>query len=240
MKKALSIILLLLLLFAGCAKNKTSISTEQKLSKADDFFARKKYHRAVQLYEDIAFERKSAQTAHALMRQADCYFAMNKFVDAKLKYQQFIQMFPDHLEVNKAYYQMGVALYESSLPAAYDQSESLEAIDTFKLFIEKFPNDSRYSTAVEYIRKAQYKQLEKKLNNGYIYYKMKDYSAALMYFKEITELGNEDHLDRKALYYSALVHIHQNNPQEARLVYDQLKQKYPGAKETSKIARKLK
>jgi TolA-binding protein len=92
---------------------------------------------------------------------------------------------------------------------------------------------------VEYIRKGQYKLLQKKLNNGYIYYKMKDYSGALIYLKEITELGNSDSLDRKALFYSTLIHLKQGNKELAAESFSNLKSKYPGSKETKKLRKKI-
>ncbi|HQB97765.1 MAG TPA: tetratricopeptide repeat protein, partial [Candidatus Cloacimonadota bacterium] len=94
--------------------------------------------------------------------------------------------------------------------------------------------------ALEFIRRSQYKLIEKKYQNGYIYYKMKDYSAALMYFDEVVALGNTDSLDRRSLYYSALLHLHQENMDAARASYEKLVSKYPGSKEAGKLERKFK
>ncbi len=239
MRRYLSIFLLLLLAFGACSRNKSELSTEAKLAKADELYANKKYAKAAVLYDEISFERKSASTAYATLRLADSYFAINKFADARLKYQQFIDGFPDHQNVSDAYFRVAQSLFEESLKPAYDQDETLSSITAFRNFIERFPNDGRYKQAVEYIRRAQYKIIEKKYQNGYIYYKMKDYSAALMYFEEVISLGNTDTLDRMSLYYSALLHLHQKNREAADLAYQRLRTRYPGSKETQKLAKRF-
>ncbi|MDZ4121014.1 MAG: outer membrane protein assembly factor BamD [Candidatus Cloacimonadaceae bacterium] len=239
MKKTIYLMFILLILIAGCSKNKVQLTTDQKLQKADELFSAKKYARAAQLYEEISFERKSAATARALMRQGDSYFNINKFVDARLRYSQFTQMFPDHPEVSNAFFRIAVCFFEESLPPQYDQFETKQSIDAFKVFVDKFPADSRFNDALEYIRKAQYKLLEKKFHNGYIHYMMKDYSGALMYFTEITELGNRDQLDKMSLYYSVIIHHKQGADNDAKEFYERIKLKYPGSKETRKLARRI-
>ncbi len=233
-------ILVIILLLTACAQNKTTLSTEQKLAKADELFEKGKYARAAELYGDVYFERQSASSARALMRQADCYFKINKFADARLCYQEFTESFPAHPDVSTSVFRYAVCLYEESLSPQYDQTETLQAIDAFRRFLDKYPRSERYADALGYIQKAQYKLIEKKYLTGYIYYKMKDYSSALMYFKEVTELGNTDRIDREALYYSALLLHKQKLNDQARVEYAKLAAKYPGAKETVRLAKYFK
>lgn len=237
MRKSLLILIVALICLGACSANKTKLTTDQKLANADELFARRKFARAAELYSAVYFERSSAASAHALLRQADCYFRMNKFVDAHKAYQEFIDAFPNNDQISVAYFQYALCLYEESSPAQYDQTKTLHSIDAFKVFIQKFPGSPQVTEALEYVRKAQYKLIEKKYLNGYIYYKMKDYSSALMYFDEVTELGNTDHLDRKSLYYSVKLLHAQKLHDKAREKYDLLKSKYPGAKETRKLAK---
>ncbi|MFA7542927.1 MAG: outer membrane protein assembly factor BamD [Candidatus Cloacimonadaceae bacterium] len=240
MKYYLSLLSLILLLLAGaCSRNVKEPTAEQKLASADAFFAKKKYAKAAQLYDDISFERKSAATAYATVRLADSYFAMNKFVDARLKYQQFIDGFPDHQRIPDAYFRIGECFLDESLNPQYDQYDTVASIDAFRNFIDRYPLDSRYPQALDYINKAQYKLIQKKYQNGYIYYKMKDYSAALMYFEEVTDLGNIDDLDKMSLYYSALLHLHQKNLERAETAYQRLANRYPDSKEAAKLKRKF-
>ena len=233
------LLLIIVLLLTACAQNQTVLSTEEKLAKADELYEQGKYARAAELYGDVYFERQSASSARALMRQADSYFKLNKFSEARFCYQEFSESFPTHPDVSKAVFNYAVCLYEESLGPQYDQTQTLQSIDAFRRFIEKYPNSERFTEAIEYIQKAQYKLIEKKYLPGYIYYRMKDYSSALMYFREVTELGNTDRLDREALYYSALLLYKQNLQDQARAEHDRLVAKYPGSKEAKKLAKYL-
>lgn len=237
MRTAILTALCLALLLAGCAQNQTFLTTDQKLAKADDLYNRGKFSQAAELYGQVYFERASASAAHALFRQAECYFKDNKFPDARAVYEEFTETFPNSPDLSSAVFQIALCLYEESLGAQYDQTETLHAIDAFRKFIEKYPTDQRYADALNYIQKSQYKLIEKKYKLGYIYYKMKDYSAALMYFKEVTDLGNSNALDREAWYYSTLLLTKQGLTDKAREAYATLSAKYPGSKESKKLAK---
>lgn len=238
-RPTLILILVLSVFLAACAKDAAFKSSEDKLAKADELFARKKFSRAAQLYGDVYFERSSGSTAYALMRQAESYFAINRFADARAAYEEFINTFPKHQDVSTAFFQSALCMLEESLPAQYDQSETIAAIAAFRRFIQKYPGDERYQQAIEHIRKAQNKLIEKRYQNGYISFKMKDYSAALMYFKEVTELGNTNTPDRMSLYYSAIISRRQNNLENARSYYQLLVEKYPQSKEARKLKRRF-
>ena len=227
---------LLLIILMGCARNKVELSLDNKMAKADNLFAKHKYARAALLYDDISFEKKSASSPVALMRLADCYFEIHKFTDARLKYTQMTTSYPDFPDIQTAYYRIGVCFWEESMPAQYDQAETIQSIEAFRIFIDKFPTSTSFNDALNYIRKAQSKLLEKKFYNGFIYYKMKDYSSALMYFTEITDLGNQDELDRKSLYYSIKIDIAQKNSEAANLNWQKIKDKYPDSKEKKLLA----
>lgn len=237
MKRVILILTAVILLLAGCAKQKPFAGSEDKFNAANELFNKKKYTRAAELYGDVYFERSSVNLSTALLRQAESYFRLNRFSDAREAYEEFIQAFPKSQDISTAYFQVALCLYEESFNPQYDQAETLASIGAFRTFIQKFPTDERRDKALDYIRKAQYKLIEKKYNNGYIYYKMKDYSAALMYFNEVIDLGNTNDLDRRSLYYASLLCYRQKNMEDASNFFARLKERYPGSKETRKLAR---
>jgi outer membrane protein assembly factor BamD len=235
MLKRFALLLIPVLLLAACAKNAVEYTPDNKMAAADELFAKKKYARAAELYDDVSFEKKSAQSAVALMSLAECYYRMNKFTDARLKYIQMTNTYPDFTDIELAWFRIGVCYYEESLPAQYDQTETGQSIEAFRVFADKFPDSQYFLEAVDYIRKAQYKLIEKKFYNGYIYYKMQDYSSALMYFKEIIELGNTDELDRKSLYYATRISIFHDNKADSQLYWQKLRERYPQSSELKKL-----
>ena len=66
---------------------------------------------------------------------------------------------------------------------------------------------------------------------------MKDYSSALMYFREIIMLGNQTELDRKSLYYATRISLIHKNEADANDFWNRLKTKYSNSRETRKLAK---
>jgi len=241
MRKIVFLFLLIIFMF-GCSKNKLyqNLPVAEKMKIANAFFDRGKYHKAIPLYSDIAFERNSILTAEAQMKLAECYFLQNKFMDARFELEEMIRLFPDYENISNAYYKIGICFYEESLNPHYTQEETERAIDAFEIFLEKFPFAENRDKAVEFIQKCHYKLLKKKYNNGYAYYKLYDYSSALMYFNEIIELGNQDKLDRMSLFYSTKIYIFRKNNENALKTAGALSMRYPDSKEVEKINKLLK
>lgn len=230
-------IVLALVLLSGCSRNKAKnyMPVKLKMEKADNYFAIEKYHKAIPLYTDIVFERNSKYTAKAQMQLAECFFNQNKFLSARFEYEEMIRLFGDYDDIARAYYQIGVCNYENSLSPHYTQEETLQAISAFENFIEKFPFDGRKVEAIDYINKCNIKLLEKKYYNGYAYYKLSDYSGALMYFDEIIELGNNNEMDMNSLYYATRIFIFRKDVGNADKYLAKFMSKYSDTKLAPKL-----
>ncbi|MFO7895590.1 MAG: outer membrane protein assembly factor BamD [Candidatus Cloacimonadales bacterium] len=239
--KKIILMMSLLLLFVACSKYKLTdeMPASRKMEIAKEYFEDGKYNKAIPFLQQIAFERSSAYTAEAQMLLADSYFAQNKFTEARFEYQELIRLFKDYSRIGEAYFQIGVCYYEESLAAHYTQEETQLAIDAFETFINRFPFSQQKQEAIDYISQLNYKLLEKKYLNGYAYYKMFDYSAALLYFDEVIELGNKNELDRLSLYYAARIYAERENLEELNRIYQRLLTRYPESEETAKIAKLL-
>ena len=230
-------ILLVVLLFSGCSKNRAlrTISVESKMERANAYYDKGKYNRAAELYLDVVFERSSKYTPIAQFRLAESYFNQKRYSEATFEYQEFIRLFPEHSNVNIAYFRVGESYLNISADAHYSQKETVAALDAFDVFLDRFPFDENKDKALKYIQEAQYKLLKKNYYNGYIYYRLYDYSAALMYFDDILSLSNRDELDKKARYYSALIYSERKDKVNAEKMLKSLKEYYPDEMETAKI-----
>ena len=240
MKKILALIIVLLVLF-GCSGNKMSktMPVEQKMEIANDLFDKGKYSKAIPYYSEVVFERNSVHTPVAQMKLADCYFNQNKFIEARFEYGELIRLFTDFKDIGGAYFQLGVCYYNETLSPHYTQEETYRAISAFETFIEKFPFDSQKKEAIDYIQQCRYKLLMKKYYNGYAYYKLFDYSGALMYFDEIIELGNNNEPDRMSLYYATKIYLARKDVDTAKTTGKKLINRYPQSEEAKRITSAL-
>ncbi len=240
MKKLL---LLMLVVVMSCSQNNLkmkNMSSEQKYKVAEELFQKGKFNKAIPYFENIVLERNSLVAADAQMKLADSYYNLKKFDDALYEYKEFIRLFPEDKNYQKAYLRIGICYFKQSLNPNYTQEETKQALQYFQNYLEKFPFNKNKSIAIDYIKKCQLKLLEKKFLNGYIYYKTYDYSSALMYFKEVTELNNTNETDKKCLYYSALIYIYRHDFANSRDMLSKLQTKYKDSKEAKKIAKKIK
>lgn len=241
MKKFVALIVVSVVLFS-CFNNQlvNELSVEKKMEIGNEFFQKEKYHKAIPYYQDIAFERNSNYTSEAQLKLADCYFYQGKYSEARFEYEEMIRLFNEYENIDQAYFKIGVCHFNESLPSQYSQIETKKAINAFEDFIEKFPFDKKKKDALDYIQKCHLKLLEKKYYNGYTYFKMYDYSAALMYFNEIIELGNVNEPDKLSLYYSTKIYISRNNIEKAKETAKELMEKYPGSKQAEKLKKEMK
>ena len=238
MKKVI-LALIVIAVLTACSSNKAirKMTVDEKMNRGNELFELKKYNKAIPYFTDVAFERNSAHTSEAQMKLADSYFFQNKFLEARYEYEEVIRLFKEYSEINRAYFQLGVCYFEESLSPHYTQTETNMSISSFETYLEKFPKDSKRNDAIEYINKCRYKLLEKKYLNGYTYFKISDYSAALMYFDEIIELGNINDADKGSLYYAAKIYIKRKNTLKAEQMITKLTAKYPDTKEAEKITK---
>ncbi len=236
MKKILFVSLILIVLI-GCSKNQLTreMPVEDKMNIAEELFDQGKYHKAIPYYTNIVLDRNSIYTAKAQMKLGDCYFYQDNFLEARFEYEELIRLFKNYEDISKAYFNIGVCYFEESLSPHYTQEETEKAIVSFETFIEKFPFDERIDEALDYLEKCEYKLLEKKYNNGYAYFKMYDYSSALLYFDEITALNIIDKIDKMSLFYSGRIYIARKDKANALLIVDKMNTRYPDSKETKKI-----
>jgi len=236
MKKVIYIFLLAVII-AGCSSNKLARKTpvEEKMVKADELFELGKYHKAIPLYTEVVLDRNSIYTAVAQMKLGDCFYNQNKFLEARFEYDELIRLFKNYPEIGDAYYKIGICYFEDSLNPHYTQEETQKAILAFNTFINKFPFHEKKEDAYQYIDKCNYKLLEKAYYNGYTYFKLSDYSSALLYLDEVTSLNNIDELDKLALYYSGKIHCNRKDKGKALLVLEKMQQRYPDTKETDNI-----
>ncbi len=239
MKRLFILVVILAITLAGCSSGRArrEMPIDQRMAIANDYYEAGNYRKAIDYYIDVVFERRSVHTPLAQFRLAESYFNMGRYEDAVFEYQELIRLFPEFNQINVAYFRIGEAMYRQSLPAHYSQEETLAAIDAFNVFLDRFPFDQRRDEAIRYIQEAQHTLLEKKYLNGYIYYKLFDYSAALLYLDEVIEIDIRDEIDMKSRYYAARIHIERGDQEKASILVNSLQEHYPEKRMTTRITK---
>ena len=239
MKKFLFI---LLLAFVACA-HKIPISemnTAQKVAVANSLMAKEKYHSALEIYEKVIFECRGDTVFKKVQYQlANCYFHQKLYKDAIFEFEEFLRLFPISQYSEDAEYKIGLCSMKMSLASHLDQTETKNAIKQFENFLVKYADSEKREKVKKLLKQCKNKLLNKKYENGYIYYKMGYYNAALMYLTEILDENISGDIDRKTLLLAAKIYHKNDDKLALEKVYQTFKQKYPDNLEIEKIGQFL-
>ena len=192
------LILLLLLFFSACSKDKVkeSVINEkslelqvleaykngmESLEQGDVLFAAKKFNEAEILFPQSIWAPKSALMA------AYAYYSQDYYEDAIAELQRFVKVYPKYKHLDYAYYLLGISYYEQIVDETKDLKSIVDAKNTFKILIKNFPN-------TEYSLDAEFKLdliddilASKEMYIGRYYFERKKWIPAINRFKTVID-----------------------------------------------------
>jgi len=239
--KKLFLIIVIIGLLVGCSNNLYEKKSEsERFEIANSFFDKGKYRKAIPIYESIVSYKTSGITTNAQAKLAESYYRMKQYENARLEYQFLMRYSSNMADLEIAYFRIGECYWKTSEPASYTQDETTAAISSLEEYLTRYPTGKYRAEAIEIIKQAEFKLLEKTYLNGYTYYMLSDYPAALLYFSEVLAEGFSSEIDMKSAYYSAKIYYEQGNMERANSFKEYLKLSYPDEKLTKRIIKKLK
>lgn len=240
MKKLLLLTLIFGLLIA-CSNNLyEKLPETERFEIAEKYFNKGKYRKAIPIYESIVSYKTSGITTDAQAKLAESYYLMEQYENARLEYQFLMRYSSNMNDLEIAYFRIGECFWKSSEPASYTQDETNSTISALEEYLVRYPTGKYRAEAIELIKKAEEKLLHKSYLNGYTYFMLSDYPAALLYFSEVLAVGDISEDDLKSAYYSAKIYYEQGNLERANSFKEYLRLSYPDEKLTKKIIKKLK
>ena len=104
------------------------------LEENDVLFAAKKFNEVEILFPQSKWAPKSALMA------AYSYYIQDYYGDAIAELTRFIRIYPNHKDLDYAYYLLAISYYEQIVDEKKDLQSIIDAKKTFKVVIEKYPN----------------------------------------------------------------------------------------------------
>ena len=191
-------IFFILVLFISCSKekNKESIIKEKSLDlqvleayeegvrslkSGDVLYAAKKFNEAETLFPQSDWAPKSALMA------AYSYYIQDYYGDAVAELQRFIKVYPNHKDLDYAYYLLAISYYEQIVDEKKDLQSIIRAKQTFDIIIKKFPE-------AEYAIDSEFKLdlindilASKEMYVGRYYFEKKKWIPAINRFRTIID-----------------------------------------------------
>ena len=198
------IILLLCLVFGACSNKyqKTLKNTDNraKLELADYYFKKKDFLRAQSLYEQIEDVYYGTPTAeHVLFNSAACNFGLKQYAIAGFQYKTYFETNATNEKAEEALYMNAYCAFLESQEPELDQTDTYKAIETFKIFINIYPESKYVNECNLFLDQLREKLSLKAYRNAKLYYDMSEFKSALVAFnnllKEYPELAQKDEVD---------------------------------------------
>lgn len=242
--KNLLYLLLCFTMLASCGhfeKVKKSSDVNYKLTKANEYFDKKEYAHANELYKDLMPIMKSTRNFEALFyKYSYTFYYLKDYVEASYYFKNFTEYFPTSKDAEECEFMSAVCLFKYAPKYTLDQTNSIKALEALQSYVSRYPKSARIAEANGYID-ASHKKLEsKEADAARLYFNISQFKAATVAYKSVLrnypESPNADlyqYMAMKAWFKYAKASI--NEKQEERYAnainaYRELKDNYPKSK----------
>lgn len=175
---------------------------EAKYVAAVEYYEKKKYYQALQLFEElITVFRGTARAEDIYFYYAQAYFETGEYVVAAYHFNNFYQTFPSSDKAEEALFKNAYCYYLDSPPSSLDQQNTIDAIRQFQLFINRFPKSEKVKLSNQHIDELRFKLETKDFNNALLYLKRENNKAAMVAFENVIKMYPSSSYKEQCLYY---------------------------------------
>jgi outer membrane protein assembly factor BamD len=189
--RSLFLVCIIALLGAGCskfAKVQKSTDYEYKLRMADQYFTKKKYMYAQQLYEELFPLLKGSDKFEAVYYNfAYCAYYLRDYMNAENLFKGFVEVFPTSKRAEEMEYMRAYTFYKQSPKVELDQTNTSKAIGLMQAFINTHPGSERNKEATAIIEECRAKLELKEYKGAELYINLRQYKAAAIAFTSLLE-----------------------------------------------------
>ena len=207
MKKIRTILLVTLtaLAISSCSKFskiQKSQDMEAKYKAAVEYYEKKNYYQALQLFEElVTVFRGTLKAEDTYYYYCMCYYLTGDFTMAAYHFNNFSQTFPNSTKAEEALFLNAYCYYLDSPVSSLDQKNTLDAIRQFQLFINRFPKSEKVAESNVLIDELRAKLEQKDFNNAMLYFKREQYKSAMLAFQNVIKSYPATTYKEECLYY---------------------------------------
>jgi len=159
---------------------------EAKYTTGVMYYEKKDYYRALQLFEELINVYKgTAKAEQSYYYYTYCTYYVDDYTMAAYHFNSFINSYPNSKYAEEMQYMYAYCFYQDSPKSNLDQSNTIDAIEKFQLFINKYPSSKRVADANKLIDELRFKLETKTFNNAKLYYHTEEYKSAIAAFNNV-------------------------------------------------------
>jgi outer membrane protein assembly factor BamD len=221
-------IIVVFALAAACAGKEEPFDPVAKFREAEGYMRKESFEKARKAYQEL--QEKSpdrSYDADIMLRVADTYFGEEKYDEALVEYQGFLNFHPVNRNAAYAQYQIAMCSFRQLPTVDRDQALPRAALREFQTLVAKYPNSAYGAEAKKSITILTDHLAQYELYVARFYHKKGAYVAALGRLDGLLRNYPSSLAEKEALYYSALSRIELGESDKARKDLDTLVRKYP-------------
>ncbi len=178
-----------LLVAVGCNPYEKVVKSNDlnfKLTKANEYYDKKKYQQANELYSQMISVMKGTRSFEPLvLRYAYSFYNMKDYLTASYWFRNFVDYFPASKDAEECEYMHALCLYKESPKASLEQTNTVKAMEALQSFINKYPGSKHLAEANAEIDEARAKLEKKDADAAGLYYKIGQHRAASVAYKSL-------------------------------------------------------
>src|SRR5690606_31549710 len=146
------LICMLLTACSGYEKARKSNDVNYKLSKANEYYDKKKYQQANTLYYDLIPVMKNTKNYEPLYyRYAYSFWYMKDYISSSYHFKNFVDFFPNSKDAEEMEYMSAVSLFKMSPAPPLAPTNTVKALEAMQSFINTHPESKRLAEANKYV-----------------------------------------------------------------------------------------
>jgi outer membrane protein assembly factor BamD len=170
----------------GFEKIRKSNDVNFKLTKANEYYEKKDYLHANQLYRELMPIMKSTRNYEALFyKYAYTFYYLKDYIEASYYFKNFAEMFPASKEAEEAEYMSAQSLYKYAPKYTLDQTNTVKALEALQSYVVRYPTSARMAEANKLIDDSKKKLERKQADAAKLYYTVGQYKAATVAYKSV-------------------------------------------------------
>jgi outer membrane protein assembly factor BamD len=177
------------LLFSSCSKYQRVLKGSDmnlKFETAEKYYLKEDYYRALQLLDELIVAFRGTEKGEKVYYYyAYSNYHIGDYVMASYHFNNFLTTYPNSKYSEEVQFMYAYCFYLDSPVASLDQTNSLDAIDKFQLFINRYPKSEKVVQANSLIDELRMKLETKAFNNAKLYYRTENYKAAITSFQNV-------------------------------------------------------
>ena len=183
----------------------SSNDTDAKYKAAFEYFNNKKYSRAATLFESLAALTDGTDRDDTVR----FYWGLSNYnfkdyYTAETNFQQFAESYPRSPFASQARYLRLDCLYRSTLRYELDQQPTYKAMSAISEYMLEYPDNENMQVCKDMFEELGERLDRKAYEAAKLYYKMEDYLASHVAFRNVLKDDAENMYREDILYYIAM------------------------------------